>query len=170
MTTVQFTPTQADYVAANQLWFRRAPARRWTRWLLIAVAILAPIGLVLQVMSGRSLWDAMTDQAAILVFLAVLIALPLINRVLLPRQVRKMFAQRPSMHDPVTVEWDDERITFTARFGTSIQLWSELYRTLVDDRLIVFLLSDRMILPLPRRVLTAEQIGDLQRLASRTER
>ena len=165
--TVTFTPTQGDYVAANRLWFARTPTRSWLRWLTAAVLALAALNMTFRLVFGDAIGAALADSAALLFAGLVLCSTTILNRALLPRQVRRMFAQRPSMADPIRVDWDDEHISFQARTGHSVLLWTELHRWTADESGFVFLASDRLIFFVPRRTLTNAQATVLEATASR---
>lgn len=127
--TVDFQPSQQDYVDANRLWMRRSRAHRWMRWFMAAVAALAIVNIAFSAMLGRSPSEIFDDVGVLLaVFLLVLAASRLATPFLIPRQVRRMFEQRPSMSDPMHCAWDDEHIVFTATIGTTNQPWATLYR------------------------------------------
>ena len=109
----------------------------------------------------------LSDSLPILFFAMVVLGLPWLTTTLIPRQVRKQFAQRPGMADEARYQWTDDVLEGVTRTGTTVQHWSELHRQLRDETAFVFLMTDNMLLLIPRRALTAEQDRDLAATADR---
>lgn len=164
---VIFTPTQADYVAANRLWYRSGPQRRWLQWLAIAVWVLALSDIIAKLAFGAPLLAAVADASTVLVVAIVFSGLGLLTQAQIPRQVRKMFKQRPSLGDSIECRWTDSDLAFSGRTGNSNQRWSEIYRWVADTDVFAFLLSERLMLIVPARALTEEQRADLDATARR---
>ena len=158
---VTFTPAVEDWVSANRLWYRRSRQRRWISWLAVAGLVLASGSIGFGLFQGHSLTWALKDSGAMLVFAVLLVLSPLLTSMAVPRSVRRMFAQRPSLTDPITIDWDDDRLMLTGASGHTIQPWATLHRWVSDDRSIVLLPSDRMLLLVPTRALGAAQAADL---------
>lgn len=164
---VTFTPTQRDYIEANRLWARSSRQRRPLFWVAVVVLALAVINIVFDLTAGIPLGRAVNDVLIELIAGVVLLLAPLLTSMFLGRSVASMFAQRLSMADAVHARWDDEGLILSASSGLTNQPWSTLHRWVADARSIVFLPTDRMMLLIPMRSLSAEQAADLRDTAER---
>ncbi|WEJ98920.1 MAG: YcxB family protein [Candidatus Sphingomonas phytovorans] len=164
---VTFTPSEGDYIAANLAWQARAPHRRWLFWLTLALGVLTTGSILLSLARGLSLMDAVSDSAIMLAALLIFLAHGPVNRLLIPRQVRKMLAQNKALLSPVQCQWSNEAITFSGKSGNSTIDWKDLHRWFSDESSFVFLLSDRLMLLLPTRALSGAQQEDLHMTAVR---
>lgn len=164
---VRFEPTVADHVAGQRLFVRRYWRRPIFVALFIGAAILA-IGTAVQagyhVSEGWWLGDAIDDAAVPVLFPIGLIGLVGCNWVSIPRQVRRMAAQQPTLLATTTWSWNDEHLIAKSDAGSCNVDWTSLHRWRADARSIVLLLNDRMVLILPRRFTTEDQAQDILRL------
>lgn len=158
---VTFTATDADYVAANRLWHSRSSRQRWLLWLAIAGFMLAAIYISLRLLGGVSFSGATGEAAPMLVFAAIAFGLRMLTPLTLPRQVRRMMDQNPSLREKMQCRWDDQGIFFSGTNGTADLRWNRLHKWLMDDDTFVFLQTDRMMCVVPRRALDEAQAQSL---------
>jgi YcxB-like protein len=152
-----FTPDAADYVAANRAWllFHLRGARMRLLGGLFAALLL--LGVASGVLEGD--WWPLAYVAA---GAALWAGLQLLHWLLVPRRVRRMLAQRPSLLTANRFVWDEEGLEATSDAGLARLRWRELHRWFEDGHGFVFLLSDHMLLVLPARALEEAQADDLR--------
>lgn len=83
-----------------------------------------------------------------LVIAGVLLAL---NRWILPKRARKLFAQQVSLHDPFLIEWDDAGIRLVSDRNRGEHRWGEFVRWAQDENGMVLYQSDALFNMLPAR-------------------
>ncbi|MBV9883994.1 MAG: YcxB family protein [Sphingomonadaceae bacterium] len=154
---VNFTPNEADYVAANRAWLLRYLTAPNMRWIGAALGASLLIGIVTWINDGE--WRLL---AYVAVGSAVFAAIQLSHWLLVPRRVRRMLQQRPSLLTPNRFVWDEEGLEAESDAGLTRVRWRELHRWFAGAHGFVFLLSDYMLLVLPARALTREQTEDLR--------
>jgi hypothetical protein len=152
-----FTPTEADYVAANRAWLLSKLSSRKVRWTCIVLAAC-----LLAVTAGGFINGDWAPLAYVGGLSALLAGTHLINWLLVPRSVRRMLDQRSSLLTPNRFAWNAELLEATSDAGLSRVRWDELHRWFEGAPGFVFLLSDRMMLILPARALTEAQSHDLR--------
>ncbi|SDA33659.1 YcxB-like protein [Sphingomonas sp. NFR15] len=85
-----------------------------------------------------------------------------------------MSKQQPTLLSETNWHWSDDSIVASSAAGSSIVRLPELHRWLIGKASIVLLPQDRMLLILPRRVLTDDQARDIEdtlgRFARKTRR
>lgn len=152
-----FTPHISDYVAANRAWllyYLRAPKMGW---LGAAFAALLLLGVASGVREDD--WQLLTYAAAAA---GIFAGIQLLHWLLVPRRVRRMLSQRPSLLAPNRFVWDDQGLEATSDAGVTLVRWRELHRWFEGAHGFVFLLSDYMLLVLPARALEEAQADDLR--------
>lgn len=156
-----FTPTEADYVAANRAWLLYYLSSPKVRLLSIVLAACVLLILAGSVIAG--------DQQPLTYYLAggfaLLGGIQLLHWLLVPRRVRRMLRQRPSLLTPTRFVWDDQGLEATSDSGLTRVRWRELHRWFEGAHGFVFLLSDYMLLVFPARALSDGQAGDLRATA-----
>jgi hypothetical protein len=152
-----FTPNQADYVAANRAWLLHYLAAPKMRWLGATVAALMLVLTASGVREGD--WQPLAYLAAGIVVFA---GIQLLHWLLVPRRVRRMLHQRPSLPTPNRFTWDDRGLEATSDAGMTRVRWHELHRWFEGAHGFVFLLSDYMLLVLPARALNEAQALNLR--------
>lgn len=162
---VTFTATEADYIVANLLWTRKARQTRLLGWLAIAGISLAALALALGWATGRTVRDTIADSIWMLIFAAVVIGIRIATPYLIKHQVRTMLTQNVALREPVHCRWTEDAIHFTGSNGTADLPWARLHRWLHDDKVFVFLQTDRLMYVVPTRCLTADQSQDLNTVA-----
>ena len=162
-----FTPTQADYVKANRLVLRTSRLHRWVTWLGFAMLAVAGATITLDRWRGWGIGTAINDAVGAIAAGVTALALPLVWRWQVPRSVAKQFTQRPEMGAPTELTWDEDHVSFKADTGSSLQRWATLHRQLVDGSSFILLLTDRLMLLVPRRALSTDAWHDLVTTAER---
>lgn len=163
-----FIATIDDWVTGNELWYRHTRGRRILLWLGLASGVLLVAGAARGILvQHRSFAQIVGDMLPVLFFSACVLLIPMTSRWPIRWHMRRQYAQRPSMGRPVQFRWSDERLFAAATDGTTDQPWNELHRQLRDDQSFVFLMTDQLMLLVPRRVLTDEQAADLVATADR---
>jgi hypothetical protein len=92
----------------------------------------------------------------------VFVGIQLVHWLLVPRRVRRMVLQRPSMLRPNRFVWDDQGLEAMSDAGMTRVRWHELHRWFEGAHGFVFLLSDYMLLVLPARALSDAQADSLR--------
>lgn len=111
---------------------------------------------------GRSLSDSVGAAAPLIFVPLAFIALQVVGWAAIPRSVRRMSQQQPSLLSETTWRWDDTGLSASSAAGTSLIRWPELYRWLSGSASIVLMPNQRMLLIMPRRFLADEQARDLE--------
>lgn len=164
---VKFVASEADYVAANRAWYVASPIRRWLLWATFAIPLFVAGDYILDVLNGLSPLEAFADSAWLLAAAIALIAVNILIPMLTRSNVRRMMAQNKALRSEVRCCWDTRAVQFFGTNGNADLVWSDLHRWLYDENSFVFLPSDKMMLLLPTRVLSRDQIADLRAIALR---
>ncbi len=161
MSSTVFQMTEQDLLAAWRLQRRH----------IVAVTIMnfAPLaGLCLYVaLSWRNFadygWYAITFNPSLplaALFLA-LVNLWLV-KIKLPGNAKRVLKQQKGLAGEITATWDAEGMTMAGSSGHSRLAWGDYIRWLEDDANFVLFHSDNVINPLPKRVLSGEQIAEIR--------
>ena len=156
-----YTLGEADYVAANVAMTARNGLYRWYLWIGAAAGALSVANIGLEILGGRSVGSALLDFLVMLVVSMALLAAYFGRARSIRKQVRRMLAQRSALTDPVACSWSNSGIVFAGSDGTADLKWCTLHRWFADDVAFVFLVSDRLMMILPKRTLSAELAEDL---------
>ena len=163
---ISFVPTIDDHVAAQRLWMASYLRRRAMKLVLALLFIILLLGFALVIfgtMAGRrSLSDSIGAAAPLIFVPLAFIGLQVLGWALIPRSVRRMSQQQPSLLSETTWRWDDDGLSASSAAGTSLIRWPELYRWLRGSASIVLMLNQRMLLIMPRRFLSDAQERDLE--------
>ena len=169
--SVTFVPTVEDHVAAQRLWLVSYLRRPVMAFLLISMALLVVGGSAIAIMqvlqNDAGIGRAFGDQA-------VLIGAPLLFMVLqivawwrIPGSVVRMSKRQPSLLSETTWEWDEGTVVAISQAGISNIQLANLYRWIDGRTSVVLMPQERLLLILPRRVLTENQAGDLRGMLQR---
>jgi len=163
---ISFVPTVSDHVAAQRLWLISYLRRRPIKIVFALFSIAAIISLALVIagtmVEGGSLWNSLGDVALPLAVPLVFIGLQVLAWARVPRAIRRMSQQQPSLLSETTWHWDDDGLTASSAAGTSVVRWADLYRWLSGPTSIALMLNERMLLIMPRRFLSEVQARDLE--------
>ena len=153
---IKFTLTEQEAVAAallvlnKQLWAKRS--FRLLLWTILGLLLIA--GLLDPSALRRPLLLAMIGMAIVLV---------LMIRLVVPFHAKRHFRQAAALRDEIEVTWDDEGVGFSGAHGNSRLVWGEFHRWAENDRLVLLYQSQMLYNIIPKRALTAEQVGELRR-------
>lgn len=161
---VTFTPQLEDHVAGQRLWFTHFLRRGIVKLLLVAIVLLEVVtlaGIVFYLARGASLSWILADNAVPLIAPIVIVGIGFWNWRSISGRVRRMAEQQPSLFSETSWRWDDAGLVADSAAGTSRVEWASLYGWLANDRAIVVRPQERIVLILPRHVLSPEQDADL---------
>ncbi|WP_307116767.1 YcxB family protein [Sphingomonas kyeonggiensis] len=161
---VTFTPQLEDHVAGQRLWYRAYQRRPLARFFLVAIVVLALGGLgtmAWDLAVGWSLARSLGDKGAALFGVLVMLGVLVWTSWRIPAQVRRMAEQQPSLFSETSWRWDGAGLVADSAAGTSRVEWASLYGWLADGKSIVVRPQERIVLILPRHVLSPEQDADL---------
>ena len=163
--SLQYLPE--DFLAAWRLQLRH---NRFVR-----VSRFAP--LLLLVVTGLGSWTQFRDFGLVTGLFAILpmtilsgllLALNVLSdRVLLPRRAKRFVSQQKSMQGEISIGWDAEGVSFSAKDSRSRMAWNDYFRWLENDAVLVLFQSENLLNVLPKRCLTADQVAEVRdRLAA----
>jgi hypothetical protein len=150
--TLSFNDVLAAYkVAANR--------RTWPAVAAAAAASSVLVGaLSLEFSASADEWAYLAVSA----FLGALLWPWLWQKLILPRKVRRIFAQQVALHYENTVSWSDDGIAWTSLRSNGRNEWSDYIRCLESPDILLFYLSDVAYLILPMRAMTAAHLAALR--------
>jgi len=160
MMATNFQATEADLVAGYRLHFLDSIKRKRALRAFVVVAVVCAL------VSTWLLWsDDIGPIVAALVGLVygfgLLAIILVINFLMLPRRVRRIFAQQKSLHGETHVEWSDAGISFRSAHGHSTLEWSDYVRLVEGRDMILLMQSDALFNFIPKSALTAEQAAGI---------
>lgn len=162
---ISFVPTIDDHVAGQRTWLVSRWRRRSMKLLLVLIFALLIFSIATVIVGtraeGGSLSDSIGDVAVPLTMSLVFIGLQALAWALIPRSIRRVTQQQPSLLSETTWRWDDGGLTASSAAGTCLVRWADLYRWLSGPTSIVLMLNERMLLVMPRRFLSDDQARDL---------
>lgn len=161
---VTFKPQLEDHVAGQRLFYARYLRRGWGLAMLIAMAFVELASLAsiaFHLASGKALGASVADNLVGVVAPLAVLGIMVWNWYRVPARVARMGEQQPSLFSETTWRWDDTRLVAESAAGSSRIEWATLHGWLASDTLIVVRPQERIVLILPRRVLSAEQDADL---------
>jgi len=148
--------TADDVVAAYRLHHRLS-----RRWLVVVVFVGILIlfqfysGVRIMLQSGAVYWPALIMGFAIL-FLFV-------NRwILLPRRARRIFQEQKSLQGEFEVTISNDVFASVSDYGATRQPWDDFVRWKEDPDVILLYQSRALFQILPKRVVTAEEMGQFR--------
>jgi len=161
---VTFTPQLGDHFAGQRLFYARYLRRGWGLAVLIAMAFVelgSLASFAFDLTRGETLGTSVASHLVVILAPIVVLGITVWNWHRIPAQVRRMAEQQPSLFSETTWRWDDSMLVAESAAGTSRIDWASLYGWLASDSSIVVRPQERIVLILPRRVLTVEQDTDL---------
>ena len=168
MGEISFRPTSDDYVSANRAWFWRAVRKpRFAVTLAVGAAAMVIVGLFITQDEPNPTVSAVFAGGMVLAFLLVMAILTGLSYLFQPIAARRLFRQHRTLDRDYVVTWDDAGTRFTAVDAHSNTAWHD-YHGWYDGRdVLLLMLNERLFQFIPHRVLTADQLADLRRLAPR---
>lgn len=160
--SVGFELTASDLLAAYRAhcWAHFRRPRFLVTYLIVAICYTA-LGWLFN--ERDTLSSLLADAMVALLLAAVVMCLILgLTFGLLPRRVRRVFAQQKSLHGPAEVEWDDEEIKLSGATGLSRFAWHDFVKWHESSSTILLYQSDAMFNLLPKRAFSPEQIDTIR--------
>ncbi len=156
-----------DLVHALRLHFRQHLRSRGG---LIRLAITWLLGMVAYGILVGGLVDAHGAFLSILGFaipaLIAIIGIPfLIVYAMGGRAARRTFREQKTLQKPYHFSWTENGVHLWSDFGEARLQWSDFLKARQDRHCMLFYESQRLYRIVPKRVLTNDQIGELQALA-----
>lgn len=157
--TAEFQLTEDDYRSANLL---HLSSHRWLYFIVVAVAIVVGARSLSHTAGAWNSPPVLGTIIAVGVALAMLLAiLAAARRFGVRWHTRRYFAQHKAVQRPRKVSWDgDHLITEGADFKSRTP-WTDVRQWRQNGQVIALYETDRMVHILPKRVLDAQQLGDL---------
>lgn len=166
MVEVTFTPTAGDYVAVQRAMFvAQLRSRRFVRWaaLLLGIALLAIFALMLA-MGERPLGALLTALGGMAGGVGGLAACLGINRLLLPRRARRLFAQQRTLHHEHRTVFDASGFRQTSVRADIALPWGELLHWHLGREVLLLYGNDLLAYFLPVRAFAPGQLAQVQGL------
>ena len=158
---IDYEINKQDYVAAQRLALKKMRAST-ARFLAFAPWF----GLFLLVFIGQAVWKRgfSTNFIPGLVVPLFFLVLPFTTR----RTVRKSYAKSANMHGPLTLDVDEDGLSFRGRTFASKVSWDHFASFYEDKKSFVVSQRGQMVFNiLPKRCLSPEQTSALRDLLSR---
>lgn len=160
---VSFQTTETDYLlAAKAFNLRQVRSRRYLGRIIMSTGfalILVALGLMLL---GTPVLEAlMLGIVGTLAGMAALVPVLALNHLLLPRRVKRLFAQSKSQHGSMTFGWSADEAFWQSIQAEQRVPWSHYHCWLENKSVYLFYLNDTLYQFLPRHVLTPAQDLDL---------
>ncbi len=148
MITIHGQLTEQDYLHAQRLHLQSA---NWTRFLPLATIIIWAIGVIFMLtyalLSNAIPYGVMLSIS--LGFLALVI--PFTSRIILPRQVNRLFHQNKELSAPMELEFDEVGMRLTNRYGETRRAWTDFFRWKEDEQCILLYPSEATFHAIPKR-------------------
>ena len=161
---VTYQTTEADYVAANRDWFRRAIVKR-KALVRNVVTVLASFALGVVLSQGGKGTLAIGNLYAGLAMSGVVIVAVLLSYAvayaLIPRRAAKLFRQQTTFQKPMKFSWSDYGMVQDSANGTGTYAWRDLHRWTAGREAFMPYVNDQLYFIVPRRVLNEQQAADL---------
>jgi hypothetical protein len=148
--------SEKEFFEAQKLAIKKSPFRlvRWIRWILPLIGLTTLVFLVYAIASQG--FQANMIWGAILPFW--MISMPLMTR----RAQKKLYARSKHFHGPMSLDIDDYGMTVKGDGIDSRMAWSNFASFYEDDHSFVIYQSSAIFHPLPKRMMSAEQIAELR--------
>lgn len=170
METIRYDPTPADYAAATRAhYFRMMRSRRWIARLGLVTLVLCAIYAALLAWLGEPNLLAWVSVVAVLLIATVLLG-SAINLARIGGMMRRQFAQQPLYAEPFEFGWSESGLTTRGPIATASVEWRQLHRWHEAASCLLFYLSERNYLFVPKRVLSDEQLAGLRAALAGTPR
>ena len=164
--TISYTPSEADLIEANRLWFRRELRRGGNLLFFFCGGWI--FGLVGWHFGSDAGFDPLLAfGAGILVWLAGLFLILANMRRQIPKRVRREFAEQRALRDEVELSWSDDGLTATTAHGHSQFGWDEFRSWTENEAVFLLFHAERLFTVVPKRALSEDQVDELRRLLSR---
>ncbi|MBN2499456.1 MAG: YcxB family protein [Anaerolineales bacterium] len=142
-----------DYLNAQKLHMRKSNLP----FALLGIALFFFVLLNLTMMLFYGTGEYTTYMLIVLIPAGAVL---LFRYVLLPRRIRKIFAQQKELHAPIEMELTADALLTSSQYGQAERPWSIFVRWNEDDNVLVIYHSDAMFTILPKRYFSPEQIEE----------
>jgi len=157
---IAYELTQQDFIEAYSVHRNRNAFSKWSRRLFVWMAGLFTAAVLLGFLIKPSL-----QAAKSLMPLLVLVVMGIAILWILPCwTMRRQFVKQPGAHGPRTVGLDASRAHWRWDGGSSDVEWKNYIRSAEGKNQILFYTSPACFNLLPKRVLAAEQLTEIQSL------
>ncbi len=162
MTPLRFTYQQSELVAAMRAHYAAVRRKRGPAVLILLAGALVITALLVVTTPGMSLRDQGIAFGITLAALAIAIAVVRagMNRVWIPRHVRRNFALHQDMHREITVSWDQNRLQTTMPTGQSNRPIGEFAFWLACPEMVMLYYSEISYFGIPARAFDSESQRD----------
>ena len=137
----------ADYQAAQRLHAQGNRLARAAGYVILGVISLLALVSLFLALTGKTPWTGVIIPVLLPVFWV------LIQYVLLPRQVARVFAQQKDLSAPFEIGLDDEGFRLENQFGSSRVPWQDFAKWKQNGELLLLYRSDVAFHMLPKRFL-----------------
>ncbi len=169
--SVTFVPTVEDHVAAQRLWLVSYLRRPVMAFLLISMALLVLVSCAIAIIeilqNNAPIATAFGDLAIPIGAPLLFMSLQILAWWRIPGSVVRMSKRQLSLLSETTWEWDEGTVVATSQAGSSNIRLANLYRWIDGRASVVLMPQERLLLILPRRVLTENQAADLRGMLQR---
>ena len=155
---ISYELTQKDFTESFSAHRRRRSAANWIRGVVFWMIILGVAFLLFgAIRTGNT-------RTLMPLFLLATLCLLILGGLPLSISARKQFLKQPGAHGPRTVVFDDAGTHWRWNGGSSDVEWKNYIRSVEGENQILFYTSPACFNILPKRAMTAEQLGDLRSL------
>lgn len=130
--------------------------RKMRRFLCSIVLLLLLISLAGSLAKGSL--DIASLVPLVLIFALLFVGLPVVQR----WQIRRIHSQQKSLQNPISLEVDEDGISWTASNGNARIAWSDLYRWKGDDKMTLLYESQCLMRIVPHSALADSELSVLQ--------
>ncbi len=139
--------TLSDLRAAHQLHSQRNWLSTGAGYLLVGIAVLVLLLGASMALFGRGDWTLAVYAG---IFLA---AWAIVQFVVIPHQIERIFRQRKDYSAPFTISLNDRAFEFKSEYGSSRVPWQEFVKWIENKELLLLYRSDQAYHMLPKRIL-----------------
>ena len=152
---VDYEVSEKDFFEAQKLAIKKSPFRlvRWIRWVLPLIGLMTLAFLAYAVATQGFKVDMI--WGSILPFW--MISMPWMTR----RAQRKLYAKSKHFHGPMSLDADDYGMTIKGDGIDSRMAWSNFANSYEDHSFVIYQ-SSAIFHPIPKRMLSEEQIAALR--------
>ncbi len=157
---IDYELTQKDFTEAYTVHRNSRPLSKWSRRLFIWIAGLAT-AIILFGFLVRPSWEKAKGLMPFFVLAVIWVAVLWI----LPRwMIRRQFLQQPGARGPRTLALDEAAVHWRWNGGSSEVEWRNYIRSAEGKNQILFYTSPACFNILPKRTISADQLGALRKL------
>ena len=122
----------ADYLAAYRLHRHRVATAM--NWLMVGLTVVGALTLL----GGYRWWGIVISCTSV----GGLIGEFVQARIFLPWKVKKLYGQHKGIAEPITYEWDSQRLLAKGETGHGEYKWKDYAKVKEDDKVVLFYITD----------------------------